>query len=49
VMTSGMWISVWRGVMQPLLQRHMAPIWAGLIIGATWGLRVPGSSDHRFR
>ncbi len=28
----------WRGVMQPLLQRHMAPIWAGLIIGATWGV-----------
>jgi uncharacterized protein len=28
----------WRGVMQPLLQRHVAPIWAGLIIGATWGL-----------
>jgi len=28
----------WRGVMQPLLQRHMAPIWAGLIVGATWGL-----------
>jgi len=28
----------WRGVMQPLLQRHMAPLWAGLIIGATWGL-----------
>lgn len=27
----------WRGVMQPLLQRYMAPIWAGLIIGATWG------------
>lgn len=27
----------WRGVMQPLLQRHVAPIWAGLIIGATWG------------
>jgi membrane protease YdiL (CAAX protease family) len=27
----------WRGVMQPLLQRHMAPIWAGVIIGATWG------------
>lgn len=26
-----------RGVTQPLLQRHMAPIWAGLIIGATWG------------
>ena len=27
----------WRGVMQPLLQRHMAPIWAGILIGATWG------------
>ncbi|MGZ3216516.1 CPBP family intramembrane glutamic endopeptidase [Paracoccus sp. T5] len=27
----------WRGVMQPLLQHHMAPIWAGLVIGATWG------------
>ena len=28
----------WRGVMQPLLQRHVAPIWAGIIIGATWGI-----------
>jgi membrane protease YdiL (CAAX protease family) len=28
----------WRGVMQPLLQRHMTPILAGLIIGAGWGL-----------
>jgi hypothetical protein len=28
----------WRGVAQPLLQRHMAPLWAGLLIGATWGL-----------
>ncbi|WP_376694811.1 CPBP family intramembrane glutamic endopeptidase [Wenzhouxiangella sp. EGI_FJ10305] len=28
----------WRGVMQPVLQRHVAPIWAGLIIGATWGI-----------
>jgi len=28
----------WRGIMQPLLQRHIAPIWAGLIIGATWGV-----------
>jgi membrane protease YdiL (CAAX protease family) len=28
----------WRGVAQPLLQRHMAPIWAGMLIGATWGL-----------
>lgn len=27
----------WRGVAQPLLQRHMAPIWAGIVIGATWG------------
>ena len=28
----------WRGVALPILQRHMAPLWAGLIIGATWGL-----------
>jgi hypothetical protein len=28
----------WRGVAQPVLQRHMAPIWAGLLIGVTWGL-----------
>jgi uncharacterized protein len=28
----------WRGVMQPLLQRHMAPIWAGALIGASWGV-----------
>ena len=28
----------WRGVAQPLLQRHMAPIWAGILIGVTWGL-----------
>ena len=28
----------WRGVMQPLLQRHMAPVWAGILIGATWGI-----------
>lgn len=27
----------WRGVAQPLLQRHVAPIWAGAIIGAAWG------------
>jgi membrane protease YdiL (CAAX protease family) len=27
----------WRGVAQPLLQRHVAPIWAGLIIGTVWG------------
>ena len=29
----------WRGVAQPLLQRHLAPIWAGALIGAVWGLR----------
>ncbi len=28
----------WRGVAQPILQRHMAPIWAGATIGAIWGL-----------
>ncbi len=28
----------WRGVAQPLLQRHVAPIWAGAIIGAIWGI-----------
>jgi membrane protease YdiL (CAAX protease family) len=27
----------WRGVAQPLLQRKMAPIWAGLIVGIIWG------------
>jgi membrane protease YdiL (CAAX protease family) len=27
----------WRGVAQPLLQRHMAPLWAGALIGAVWG------------
>lgn len=28
----------WRGVMQPLLQRRVAPLWAGVFIGATWGV-----------
>jgi membrane protease YdiL (CAAX protease family) len=28
----------WRGVAQPILQRHVAPIWAGTIIGAVWGV-----------
>jgi hypothetical protein len=28
----------WRGVAQPILQRHVAPIWAGVFIGAVWGL-----------
>jgi hypothetical protein len=26
----------WRGIAQPLLQRKMAPIWAGLILGIIW-------------
>lgn len=28
----------WRGVVQPILQRHMAPLWAGMIIGTIWGV-----------
>ncbi len=28
----------WRGMAQPILQRHVAPIWAGMIIGAVWGI-----------
>ncbi len=28
----------WRGVLQPLLQRDMAPIWAGALIGTIWGV-----------
>jgi membrane protease YdiL (CAAX protease family) len=28
----------WRGVAQPILQRHLAPIWAGALIGAIWGV-----------
>ena len=28
----------WRGVAQPLLQRHVAPFWAGAIIGIAWGI-----------
>lgn len=27
----------WRGVAQPILQRHVAPIWAGVLIGFIWG------------
>lgn len=27
----------WRGFALPLLQQRMAPIWAGLILGAIWG------------
>lgn len=28
----------WRGLALPLLQRKLAPIWAGLILGVIWGL-----------
>jgi uncharacterized protein len=28
----------WRGVALPLLQRRFAPLWAGSILGAVWGL-----------
>ena len=28
----------WRGLALPLLQSKFAPIWAGLILGAIWGL-----------
>lgn len=28
----------WRGLAQPILQRHVAPLFAGLAIGATWGI-----------
>ena len=28
----------WRGLAFPLLQRKLAPVWAGLVLGAIWGL-----------
>jgi membrane protease YdiL (CAAX protease family) len=28
----------WRGVAQPILQRHLTPFWAGALIGAVWGI-----------
>lgn len=28
----------WRGVAQPLLQRYVAPFWAGAVIGTAWGV-----------
>ena len=28
----------WRGLALPLLQRKLAPLWAGLILGVIWGL-----------
>ncbi|TDT41354.1 hypothetical protein DES49_1437 [Halospina denitrificans] len=28
----------WRGLALPVLQRHMAPVWAAILIGAVWGV-----------
>lgn len=28
----------WRGLALPVLQRHMAPVWAAILIGTVWGL-----------
>jgi uncharacterized protein len=28
----------WRGTLLPLLQRLIAPVWAGLVVGVTWAL-----------
>lgn len=28
----------WRGVALPLMQRHMAPLWAGLVVGGLWAV-----------
>ncbi len=28
----------WRGLALPVLQRHMAPLWAGLLLGVVWGV-----------
>jgi membrane protease YdiL (CAAX protease family) len=28
----------WRGVALPILQRHLAPLWAGVVLGMIWGL-----------
>lgn len=28
----------WRGLMQPVLQRRMAPVWAGLVVGLVWSV-----------
>ena len=28
----------WRGLLLPVLQRRMAPVWAGLAVGIVWGL-----------
>jgi membrane protease YdiL (CAAX protease family) len=37
----------WRGVALPLLQRRLAPLWAGLILGAIWAVwHVPAFLLH---
>lgn len=28
----------WRGLALPMLQRRMAPMWAGVVVGAIWGI-----------
>lgn len=28
----------WRGVAQPILQRRLAPLWSGLVVGTIWGI-----------
>jgi len=28
----------WRGLALPILQRHMAPLWAGILLGLIWGI-----------
>jgi len=28
----------WRGIALPLLQRKLAPLWAGIVLGVVWGL-----------
>jgi uncharacterized protein len=28
----------WRGLALPMLQRHLAPIWSGLVLGIIWGI-----------
>lgn len=28
----------WRGIALPILQRHMAPLWAGIVLGLIWGI-----------
>jgi CAAX protease family protein len=28
----------WRGLAMPLLQRRMAPLWAGMLLGVIWSI-----------